>query len=158
MRTSRQPTASKTPSWARTGSRSCSVMGRCRTRPRGRGRTTRGLAGSGFPGGPLAIVFDECYGRVLDAKTRRDALDEAIAERAASQPYVNVVGRLVCLRGVSERRRLRICRSATPSPVKVHGPFFSELRYGRAGLRLSASFPLRLCWGLQLELGGFAAT
>jgi transposase len=54
-----------------------------------------------FQTGPLAIVFDECYGRVLDAKTRRDALDEAIAELAASQPYVDVVGRLVCLRGVS---------------------------------------------------------
>ena len=33
-----------------------------------------------FQGGPLAIVFDECYGRMVDAKTRRDALDEAIAE------------------------------------------------------------------------------
>jgi transposase len=54
-----------------------------------------------FQSGPLAIVFDECYGRVLDAKTRRDALDEAIAELAASQPYVDVVGRLVCLRGIS---------------------------------------------------------
>jgi hypothetical protein len=54
-----------------------------------------------FQSGPLAIVFDECYGRVLDAKTRRDALDEAIAELAASRPYVDVVGRLVCLRGVS---------------------------------------------------------
>jgi transposase len=54
-----------------------------------------------FPSGPLAIVFDECYGRMLDAKTRRDALDRAIAELAATDPYVDVVGRLVCLRGVS---------------------------------------------------------
>jgi hypothetical protein len=54
-----------------------------------------------FQSGPLAIVFDDCYGRVLDAKTRSDALDAAIAELAASQPYVDVVGRLVCLRGVS---------------------------------------------------------
>ena len=30
-----------------------------------------------FQGGPLAVVFDECYGRMLDAKTRRDALDRA---------------------------------------------------------------------------------
>ena len=37
-----------------------------------------------FQSGPLAIVFDECYGRMLDAKTRRDALDKAIAELAAS--------------------------------------------------------------------------
>jgi transposase len=54
-----------------------------------------------FDGGPLAIVFDECYGRMLDAKSRRDALDKAIAELAATPPYVDVVGRLVCLRGVS---------------------------------------------------------
>src|SRR3989442_2796295 len=54
-----------------------------------------------FQSGPLAIVFDECYGRMVDAKTRRDALDEAIAELAASEPYVDVVERLVCLRGVS---------------------------------------------------------
>ena len=54
-----------------------------------------------FQGGPLAIVFDECYGRMLDAKTRRDALDKAITELAATPPYVDVVERLVCLRGVS---------------------------------------------------------
>jgi len=54
-----------------------------------------------FQGGPLAIVFDECYGRMLDAKTRRDALDKAIAELAATPPYVDVVERLVCLRGIS---------------------------------------------------------
>jgi hypothetical protein len=39
-----------------------------------------------FQSGPLVIVFDECYGRMLDAKTRRDALDEAIAELAATPP------------------------------------------------------------------------
>jgi transposase len=54
-----------------------------------------------FQGGPLAIVFDECYGRMLDAKARRDALDKAITELAATPPYVDVVERLVCLRGVS---------------------------------------------------------
>jgi transposase len=54
-----------------------------------------------FPSGPRAIVFDECYSRMLDAKTRRDALDKAIAELASMPPYVDVVERLVCLRGVS---------------------------------------------------------
>src|SRR5213082_1002013 len=54
-----------------------------------------------FESAPLAIVFDECYGRMLDAKSRRDALDKAITELAATEPYVDVVGRLVCLRGVS---------------------------------------------------------
>jgi transposase len=46
-------------------------------------------------------VFDECYGRMLDAKSRRDALDKAIIELAATPPYVDLVSRLVCLRGVS---------------------------------------------------------
>lgn len=54
-----------------------------------------------FPSGPLAVVFDECYGRMLDAKSRRDTLDAAIVELAASDPYREVVERLVCLRGVS---------------------------------------------------------
>ena len=54
-----------------------------------------------FPSGPRSIVFDECYGRMVDAKTRRDALDSAISELAAREPYVDVVERLVCLRGVS---------------------------------------------------------
>lgn len=54
-----------------------------------------------FQDGPLAVVFDECYGRMVDAKTRRDALDKAITELAAATPYVEVVERLVCLRGVS---------------------------------------------------------
>jgi transposase len=54
-----------------------------------------------FQGGLLAIVFDECYGRMLDAKTRRDTLDKAIAELAVAPPYLDVVERLVCLRGVS---------------------------------------------------------
>jgi len=54
-----------------------------------------------FASGPLTLVFDECYGRVLDAKARRDALDEAIAALAATPPFVEIVDRLVCLRGVS---------------------------------------------------------
>jgi transposase len=54
-----------------------------------------------FQTGPLAIVFDECYARMIDAKSRRDSLDKAITELAASEPYVDVVERLICLRGVS---------------------------------------------------------
>jgi transposase len=54
-----------------------------------------------FQSGPLALVFDEGYGRMLDARTRRDALDKAITELAGAPPYVDVVERLVCLRGVS---------------------------------------------------------
>ena len=54
-----------------------------------------------FAARPLALAFDECYGAVLQAKTRRDALDRAIAELACEPPFAEVVGRLVCLRGVS---------------------------------------------------------
>jgi len=54
-----------------------------------------------FPSRPLALAFDECYGAVLQAKTRRDALDAAIGEIASEPPFAEVVGRLVCLRGVS---------------------------------------------------------
>src|SRR5439155_1397467 len=38
-----------------------------------------------FRSGPLAVVFDECYGRMLDAKARRDALDRAITELARAR-------------------------------------------------------------------------
>ena len=65
-----------------------------------------------LPSGPLAIVFDECYGRMLDAKTRRDALDRAITELAAEPPYADVVERLVCLRGVSTLDGVRVDRRA----------------------------------------------
>src|SRR3954453_20324315 len=54
-----------------------------------------------FQGGPLAIVFDQCYVRMLDAKTSGDTLVRAITELAASEPYIDVVERLACLRGVS---------------------------------------------------------
>jgi transposase len=51
--------------------------------------------------GMLGVCFDEGYGTVLQAKARRDRLDQAIAELAVAPPYVDVVGRLCCLRGVS---------------------------------------------------------
>lgn len=54
-----------------------------------------------FQSRPLSLAFNECYGAVLQAKGRRDALDRAIAEVAAQPPFADVVGRLVCLRGVS---------------------------------------------------------
>ncbi len=55
-----------------------------------------------FQSGPLAIVFDECYGRMIDAKTRRDTLDKAITELAAT--------RAVC----------RCRRAARLSPRRLH--------------------------------------
>ena len=54
-----------------------------------------------FDSRPLALAFEESYGAALQAKTRRDALDRAIADAAAEPPFADVVARLVCLRGVS---------------------------------------------------------
>jgi transposase len=54
-----------------------------------------------FGSRPLSIAFEECYGAVVQAKARRDALDAAISELAGEPPFVQVVGRLCCLRGVS---------------------------------------------------------
>jgi transposase len=54
-----------------------------------------------FDSGPLRRAFDECYGTMLHTKTRRDALDQAIVELAATPPFAEIVGRLSCLRGVS---------------------------------------------------------
>ncbi|HEY7835843.1 MAG TPA: IS110 family transposase [Solirubrobacteraceae bacterium] len=54
-----------------------------------------------FDAGPLELAFDDCYGAVMQAKTRRDALDRAIVELAGQEPFAEIVGRLVCLRGVS---------------------------------------------------------
>src|SRR5438128_2856787 len=79
-----------------------------------------------FQSGQLAVVFDECYGRMLDAKTRRDALDKGITELAGAPPYVDVVERLVCLRGVSTPTafalacELRAWHRFRPEPL---GPF-----------------------------------
>src|SRR5438876_14808 len=54
-----------------------------------------------FASRPLALAFEESYGAALQAKTRRDALDQAIVELAAEPPFAETVGRLCCLRGVS---------------------------------------------------------
>lgn len=54
-----------------------------------------------FASRPLSLACDESYAAVLEAKGRRDALDRAIVELAAEQSFADVVGRLVCLRGVS---------------------------------------------------------
>jgi len=54
-----------------------------------------------FASRPRSLAFDECYGVVLQSKGRRDTLDRAIAELASEPPFAEVVGRLVCLRGVS---------------------------------------------------------
>lgn len=54
-----------------------------------------------FQSRALALAYDECYGAVAQAKGRRDTLDHAIAQLAGEPPFADVVGRLVCLRGVS---------------------------------------------------------
>ncbi len=44
--------------------------------------------------GPLAVCFDESYGTVLQAKARRDRLDKAIVELAATTGVRGPVARL----------------------------------------------------------------
>ena len=48
----------------------------------------------------LRVAFDEAYGAVLAVQARRDRLDGAIGELAATPPWAPVVARLGCLRGV----------------------------------------------------------
>jgi len=48
----------------------------------------------------LRVAVDEAHGTVLAVQARRDRLDGAIAELAATPPWAPVVGRLGCLRGV----------------------------------------------------------
>ena len=48
----------------------------------------------------LAVAFDEAYATVLGVGARRDRLDGAIVELAATREWAPVVGRLACLRGV----------------------------------------------------------
>jgi len=54
-----------------------------------------------FDSPALQLTLEESYAAAVNAKTRRDALDQAIAELACEPPFADIVGRLVCLRGVS---------------------------------------------------------
>jgi len=47
------------------------------------------------------IAYEEAVAAVESVRARRDALDAAIAEEAAREPWATTVGRLACLRGVS---------------------------------------------------------
>jgi transposase len=53
-----------------------------------------------FDSRPLQLALEEAYAAAMQAKTRRDALDQAIAELASEPPFAEIVGRLGCLRGV----------------------------------------------------------
>jgi transposase len=59
------------------------------------------LAAQRFEERGLQLAYEESLAAVMSVRTRRDALDAAIAEEAAREPWAPVVGRLACLRGVS---------------------------------------------------------
>jgi transposase len=61
----------------------------------------RWLAAQRFEERGLRIAYAEALGAVLHVRERRDALDEAICEEAATAPWAATVARLCCLRGVS---------------------------------------------------------
>ena len=48
----------------------------------------------------LRVAFDEADGAVLAVQARRDRLDTAIGELAATSPWTPLVGRLGCRRGI----------------------------------------------------------
>jgi transposase len=48
----------------------------------------------------VRLAFDEAFDTVLAARARRDRLDTAITELAATEPFAPAVARLGCLRGV----------------------------------------------------------
>lgn len=54
-----------------------------------------------FDSRALQLTLEESYAAAVNAKMRRDALDQAIAELACEPPFADIVGRLSCLRGVS---------------------------------------------------------
>lgn len=53
-----------------------------------------------FDSRPLQLALEESYTAAVQAKARRDALDEAIIALAGERPFADIVGRLCCLRGV----------------------------------------------------------
>jgi len=61
----------------------------------------RWLASQRFEARGLQLAYEEGLAALSSVRARRDALDEAIAAEAASEPWAAVVGRLGCLRGVS---------------------------------------------------------
>src|SRR5262249_19247209 len=54
-----------------------------------------------FDSRPLQLALEEAYAAAMQAKTRRDALDQVIVELAGEPPFAETVARLCCLRGVS---------------------------------------------------------
>jgi transposase len=65
------------------------------------GAHERWLAAQRFEERGLALAYEEGVAAMRSVCARRDALDAAIREEAAEEPWAGVVGRLACLRGVS---------------------------------------------------------
>ena len=61
----------------------------------------RWLSSQRFEARGLQVAYEEGLAALASVRARRDALDAAIAEEAAREPWAAVVGRLACLRGVS---------------------------------------------------------
>jgi hypothetical protein len=59
------------------------------------------LAEQRFAARGLRIAYEESLAAMYAVQARRVALDAAIAEEAAQEPWAGIVGRLCCLRGVS---------------------------------------------------------
>jgi transposase len=64
------------------------------------GEHERWLRSLTFPRLGVRLAFDEAFDAVLTVHARRQRLDEAITQMAATQPFAPVVARLGCLRGM----------------------------------------------------------
>ena len=61
----------------------------------------RWLCAQRFEERGLQIAYEEAVAAMQAVRARREALDAAISQEAASEPWTALVGRLCCLRGVS---------------------------------------------------------
>jgi transposase len=61
----------------------------------------RWLSAQRFEARGLAVAYEEAVAAMVSVRARREALDRAICEEAATEPWAGVVSRLSCLRGVS---------------------------------------------------------
>src|SRR5450756_37533 len=93
----------------------------------------RWLATQSFEERGLQIAYGEAVAAVASVRGRRDALDAAILEEAAKEPWARTVGRLSCLRGVS-----------TLTAFGLAAEIGDWERFdGRSGPRLSGAGPQR---------------
>ena len=82
----------------------------------------RWLATQQFEARGLALAYGEAVAAMMSVRARRDALDAAICEEAAKDPWATTVGRLSCLRGVSTLTAFGLAAEIRRRSISVPGP------------------------------------